>query len=137
MHQSNAAISSDISLPRGFPRQSDCGIAYGIFDCSQLRACFKLVRSVSRLEQLRRESFLESFSALNECDKFLLRALGSDRTRGREFTTAIKISLKLFMGNAYTPFFSLRRRRQPTYSHGNDILQGESVTRPTIICERE
>jgi len=56
------------------------------------------------LEQLRRESSLESFSALNECDKFLLRALGSDRTRGREFTTAIKISLKLFMGNAYAPF---------------------------------
>lgn len=53
------------------------------------------------VEQLRRKSSLESFSALNERDKFLLRAPGSSRTRGREFTTAIKISLKLFMGNAY------------------------------------
>lgn len=53
------------------------------------------------LAQLRRKSSLKSFSTLNERDKFLLRAPRSSRTRGREFTTAIKISLKLFMGNAY------------------------------------
>lgn len=58
------------------------------------------------LEQLRRKSSLESFSTLNERDKFLLRAPGSGRTRGREFTTAIKISLKLFMDNAYASLLS-------------------------------
>lgn len=112
-------------LVEGLPgrsRAESFTISSAARSCSCVSSSYGACRGLPRAITSR--SSLESFSTLNERDKFLLRAPGSGRTRGREFTTAIKISLKLFMGNAYAPLARPRKKKAP-----NLLLRGRSLAR--------